>query len=165
MEPEARRADLDLGKVGVAGVRQSFDETFRQPEVNPTVETDHDPRAPAVVSNADSPWRASHRVPHAVLSGHTHLLIDHGDDPISRRGRRARRLESCDVVQRGNPEAKAFAQFRRSAGTMQKIDRFDPWANDMHMRGPMIVRVDHDPKTVPPQDRRHSRPSVQPAGP
>ena len=38
MEPEARRADLDLGKVGVAGVRQSFDETFRQPEVNPTVE-------------------------------------------------------------------------------------------------------------------------------
>lgn len=55
----------------------------------------------------------------------------------------------------GSFEPVAFTQTRRPSRAIQKEHSFAFRANDMHMWGRVVVRIDRDPQAADAQDRRH----------
>src|ERR1700689_1785994 len=53
-------------------------------------------------------------------------------------------------------ESVIFSNLRRSSRTLQIEYRFTTSADHMHMRWPMIVRVNHHPQSLEPKNCRHS---------
>ena len=55
----------------------------------------------------------------------------------------------------GSVEPITFAQFSRAARAVEQEHGFTFRADDMHMRGRMVIGVDRDPQAVDAQNRRH----------
>jgi hypothetical protein len=55
----------------------------------------------------------------------------------------------------GSVEPVAFTQIRRPPRTIRQEHGFAFRADDMHMRGRVVVGLDRDPQAADAQDRRH----------
>ncbi len=65
------------------------------------------------------------------------------------------RQHSCYVLDLATRESIVLAEVNGTNQTVQIEDGFVPRANHVDVGGPMIVRVDDNPKSVEPEDRRH----------